>query len=189
MSPNPTSLFGLSTPRRFASHFSVSRRRKAEEGIKEALCDIIEQARKSIERFRNLDLTYPTVDRAEREYRRGIFGGLMRHSVYPMPHILSITGGCKFDGHEAGYFTCLKISATVPFDTRGGCAVLKCEQLDKETLLASQQWMDRVFEPMDETREPFVLGNRISLTSIVYHLKLLGVIALLGSVGRLLLAI
>jgi hypothetical protein len=99
--------------------------------------------------------------------------GLMRHRYHPLPNILSINGGCKFDGHEAGYFTCLKISDTVPFDPRGGCAVLKCEPLGKETLLKSQKWMDRVFEPMDKTRRPFLLSIRMTLRSIIDHLKLL----------------
>lgn len=153
-------MFGLSTPRRFASHCSVFEREEAEEGIKEALADIIEQANIAIERFRNLDLTLSTVDHAEYDYQRGIICGMMKHRVFPMPHVLHITGGCHFDGHDSGYFTCLKIPYAVPFATANGeSMVFKCETLDSETLLESQQWMDHVFEPYDGTRQPFVLGE------------------------------
>ena len=50
-------MFGLSTPRRFASYYRPFDRERAEEGITEALADLIEQAGIAIERFRNLDLT------------------------------------------------------------------------------------------------------------------------------------
>jgi hypothetical protein len=133
------------------------KRQNAEEGIKKALLDIIKQAGHAIKRFRNLGLTYATVNRAEYEYQQRNFTGLMRHRVFPMPQIRHITGGPHFDGHDIGYFTCLKMNALVPFVPE--CAVLKCEPLDSEILLGSQQWMGRVLEPMDETRQPFVLGK------------------------------
>jgi len=187
-SPNPTSLFGLSTSRRFASQLSIFGREKAETGIKQALIDLVKATAIPIERFRNLDLTRATVEQAEHEYMSGRrIWGLMKHRIFPMPDILHITGGPHFDGHDSGYFTCLKITAAVPFDDAvEGSAVHKCEPLDLETLLASQQWMDRVFEPLDETRRPFVL-DRNTLTSIIYILKLAGVIAFSLFVGRLLL--
>jgi len=179
-------MFGLSTPRRFASYYRPFDREKAEEGITEALADLIEQAGIAIERFRNLDLTLSTVDHAEYDYQRGIICGLMKHRVFPMPHILHFTGGCHFDGHDFGYFTCLKIRYAVPFATDAGeSMVSKCEPLDSETLLESQQWMDRVFEPYDEKRQPFVLTPR----SIIDLLKLLGVLAFSFYIGKLLLSL
>jgi len=57
-----------------------------------------------------------------------------------------------------------------------------------ETLLASQEWMDRVFEPLDETRRPFVL-DRNTFTSIIYILKLAGIVAFSLFVGCLLLSL
>lgn len=77
-----------------------------------------------------------------------------------MPSVLYITEGCHFDGHDAGYFTCLKVPYAMPFPTWSGeTKVLKCEPLDSETLLESQQWMDRVFEPLDGKGRPFVLSK------------------------------
>ena len=176
LSNDPTSMFGLSTPRRFASYYRPHERERAEEGIKEALTDLIEQAGIAIERFRNLDLTLSTVDHAEYNYQRGIIFGLMKHRVFPMPHVLHITGGCHFDGHDFGYFTCLKIPHAVPFATAGEeLMVFKCETLDSETLLESQQWMDRVFEPYDEARRPLV----ITFSSIVDTLKSVGTLVFL----------
>lgn len=153
-------MFGLSTPRRFASRCRVFEREEAEEGIKEALADIVEQANIAIERFRSLDLTLSTVDHAEYDYQRGIICGIMKHHVFPMPPVLHVTGGRHFDGHDSGYFSSLKIPYAVPFATSNGeSMVFKCETLDSETLLESQQWMDRVFEPHDEIRRPFILGE------------------------------
>jgi hypothetical protein len=190
LSNDPTSIFGLFTARRFAAKCSLFKRKEAEEGIKEALLDIIKHAGYAIERFRNLDLTSVTVDRAEHNYYWGIIIGLMRHRVYPGRPLTHITGGAHFDGHYVGYFTCLKVNALVPFDTRvEACAVSKCEPLDCQTLLASQQWMDRVFEPIDETRQPFLLSTRITLRSIIDHLKLLGFVAFLVVIGRFLLVV
>jgi hypothetical protein len=189
-SPNPGSLFGLSTSRRFASQLSIFGREKAETGIKQALIDLIKTTTIPIERFRNLDLTRATVEQAEHEYTSGRrIWGLMKHRIFPMPHILHITGGCHFDGHDSGYFTCLKISAAVPFDDAvEGSSVHKCEPLDLETLHESQRWMDRVFEPMDETRRPFVF-DRNTLTSIIYILKFAGIVAFSLYVGLVLLSL
>jgi hypothetical protein len=189
-SPNPGSLFGLSTSRRFASQLSIFGREKAETEIKQALIDLIKTITIPIERFRNLDLTRATVEQAEHEYTSGRrIWGLMKHRIFPMPHILHITGGCHFDGHDSGYFTCLKISAAVPFDDAvEGSSVHKCEPLDLETLHESQRWMDRVFEPMDETRRPFVF-DRNTLTSIIYILKFAGIVAFSLYVGLVLLSL
>lgn len=180
---DPTSIFGLSTPTRFASQISPFKRKNAEEGIQLALMDIIADASIRIEKFRNLDLSYASVDRAEWEYDRGVICGLMRHRVFPRPNIHHITGGSHFDGHDTGYFTCLKIAAAVPFGPTEEMAVLKCEPLDEETLLQSQEWMDRVFEPLDGSCQGFILDGSVDL------LKMFGVVIFLLFVRGLLLSV
>ena len=77
-------------------------REKEEEGIREALIDVVRKANIAIERFRNLDLTLDTVTHAEYDYARGIVFGSMKHRIFPRPNVLHITGGCHFDGHDAG---------------------------------------------------------------------------------------
>lgn len=176
-------MFGLFTPSRFASKLSPYKRQNAEYGIQLALLDILADATVLTEKFRNLDLSYASVDRAEYEYDRGIICGLMRHRVFPRPNIFHITGGAHFDGHDAGYFTCLKIAAVIPFDATEEMTVSKCEPLDEETLRESQQWMDRVFEPLDGSPQPFVLDGSIDL------LKVFGLIVFLHFVGCLLLSV
>ncbi|GAB7333681.1 hypothetical protein MBLNU13_g05230t1 [Cladosporium sp. NU13] len=102
-----------------------------------------------------------------------------------MPNGLYITEGCQLDGHDAGYFTCLKIPYAAPFSTWSGeSRVLTCEPLDTDTLLGLQQWMDRVFEPCDEECRPF----RLNFRSIVDLLKFIGNLLLLYYVFTLLLS-
>lgn len=176
-------MFGLSTPSRFASKLSPYKRQNAECGIQLALIDMIVYTSILIEKFRNLDLSFASVDRAEWEYDRGVICGLMRHRVFPRPNLFHITGGAHFDGHDAGYFTCLNIAALVPFDPTEEMTVSKCEPLDEETLLQSREWMDRVFEPLDGTPQPIVLDGSVDL------LKVLRVIVFLLFLGGLLLSV
>ena len=72
----------------------------------------------------------------------------------------NIYGACHFDGHNAGYFTCLKMPEVVPWG--GGkeeSKVLKSEPLDKETMLASQEWMEVVFEPYGDILKPSIMDR------------------------------
>jgi hypothetical protein len=58
-----------------------------------------------------------------------------------------ISGNCRFDAHDAGYSTCLKVICRPPWtDGEQESKVLKSEPLDLDTLLTSQEWMERVFE-------------------------------------------
>ena len=131
---------------------------KAEEGIREALIDLVKRAELAIKRFCNLDLTPRTVQDAEHKYAEisaaapGPDGRPRERTSVP----------CHFDAHSYGCFTCLKVICQPPWSEREERSrVLTCEPLDTATLLASRQWMDSVFELFGEnidTCEPFALG-------------------------------
>lgn len=87
LSDDPTSIFGLHTPPRFASLFSLCGRKREVERFRHALVEIIKKANIAIERFRNLDPTLSSVTHAEYDYARGISFGLMKHRIFPMPNV------------------------------------------------------------------------------------------------------
>ena len=136
--------------------------RKGEAGIREALDDLVKAASIAIRRLRLMDLTTSTVELAEQRYLEICV--TERRTEHPERRAGNIYGACHFDGHDAGNFTCLKMPEVVPWGSAEESKVLKCEPLDRKTMLASQEWMEVVFEPYGDVLKPSIL-DRVAVGS------------------------